>query len=59
MKIALYALFAVFAVMVAAWVFAWVQTSSPNADLSAVLALTGFALAGAAFWLNHRENNAS
>lgn len=59
MKIVLYALTAVFVVMVAAWVFAWTQTSSPNADMSAVLALFGFALAGLAFWLNHRENNAS
>lgn len=59
MKIALYALFAVFAVMVAAWVFAWTQSSSPNADISAVLAPTGLGLAGLAFWLNHRENNAS
>lgn len=59
MKAVLYVLFAVFAVMVAAWVFAWTRTSSPNADISAVLALTGFALAGLAFWLNHRENNAS
>lgn len=59
MKVFLYVLFAVFAVMVAAWIWAWTQTSSPNADVSAVLALTGFGLAGFAFWLNHRENNAS
>ncbi|MEQ8405487.1 MAG: hypothetical protein RKE49_10350 [Oceanicaulis sp.] len=59
MKPVLYALFAVFALMAAAWVFAWTQTSSPNADTSAVLAVFGLCLAGAAFWLNHRENNAS